>query len=346
MADNKHLAILGRGVAAWNAWREGNPEIHPNLRKAELSGTDLSGVNFSGADLSAADLSKANLTGANLFRADLTQATLFLSNLSGADLTWANFRVARLTEADLSRANLTGTDLTEARLRGARFDGAIFSSTTIAATELCLAKGLEEIRHGGASYVDVNTILSQEKPLPDVFLRGIGLSDSFIAYMPSLSPTPVQFYSCFISYDSRDEQLAERLHSDFGAAGIRCWKWNVELRIGERIWPSITEAIRSSDKLVVILSEASLNNRYVLNEIRAGLEKGEDTKSTVLFPIAIDDYWRRWKNPLQPFLAQIQILNLKEWDKDPAKYKAGISELIRALAITTANDWRKLGRER
>jgi hypothetical protein len=33
MADDEHVAILKRGVDAWNEWRRENPDIVPDLRR-------------------------------------------------------------------------------------------------------------------------------------------------------------------------------------------------------------------------------------------------------------------------------------------------------------------------
>ena len=38
MANDEHVALLKQGVAAWNAWREENPNIHPDLRESNISG--------------------------------------------------------------------------------------------------------------------------------------------------------------------------------------------------------------------------------------------------------------------------------------------------------------------
>ena len=40
MANKAHLAILRKGVDAWNEWRKKNPGIQPDLRKAKISGGD------------------------------------------------------------------------------------------------------------------------------------------------------------------------------------------------------------------------------------------------------------------------------------------------------------------
>ena len=44
MANEEHLKILKQGVEAWNEWREKNPQITPDLIKANLTGANLSGA--------------------------------------------------------------------------------------------------------------------------------------------------------------------------------------------------------------------------------------------------------------------------------------------------------------
>jgi len=71
--DDDHVAVLGRGVAAWNAWRAENGES-PDLSRAGLRGLDLTGFDFSRADLRQPDLRGTNLSQANLPRAHLNGA--------------------------------------------------------------------------------------------------------------------------------------------------------------------------------------------------------------------------------------------------------------------------------
>jgi uncharacterized protein YjbI with pentapeptide repeats len=95
MPNDEQVAMLGRGAAAWNAWRAEQDET-PDLSRAGLRGLDLSGFDLSraelrGADLRGtkfcdADLSRAHLEGANFFKAVLDGA-----NLAGAFLTGAQF---------------------------------------------------------------------------------------------------------------------------------------------------------------------------------------------------------------------------------------------------------------
>jgi hypothetical protein len=38
MANDEHVAILKKGVEAWNVWRRGKPDICPDLSGANLHG--------------------------------------------------------------------------------------------------------------------------------------------------------------------------------------------------------------------------------------------------------------------------------------------------------------------
>ena len=87
MPNDEHVALLRKGAAAWNAWRERDEA--PDLSRAGLRGLDLSGFNLSGADLQGADLRGTNLNQANLSGANLEGANLFKAALDGADLSGA-----------------------------------------------------------------------------------------------------------------------------------------------------------------------------------------------------------------------------------------------------------------
>jgi uncharacterized protein YjbI with pentapeptide repeats len=70
MPNDEHVAMLGRGAAAWNEWRAEQDET-PDLSRAGLRGLDLSGF-----DLSRADLRDADLRGTKSCDADLSGAQL------------------------------------------------------------------------------------------------------------------------------------------------------------------------------------------------------------------------------------------------------------------------------
>ena len=44
MANQDHFYFLKRGVPFWNSWRQANPQIKPDLSKADLSGSQLNSI--------------------------------------------------------------------------------------------------------------------------------------------------------------------------------------------------------------------------------------------------------------------------------------------------------------
>ena len=244
MANEEHLAILEKGFAAWNEWRKQHPKIGPDLSAANLAGANLDRAQLSGADLSLADLRLADLNAAKLGGANLTLADLHAAKLGGADLSKANLRMANLSLAELGEANLSGAklgsaNLHQANLRETDFSEAILGSTVLAAVDLSTAKGLETVHHGGPSTIGVDTIYRSEGKIPEVFLRGAGLPDEFIAYVGSFVGRPIQFYSCFISYSTKDQEFADRLYEGLQNKGVRCWFAPHDVKAGEKLHEQI-----------------------------------------------------------------------------------------------------------
>lgn len=103
MADPDHIKILEQGVEVWNQWRQDNPHIRPNLRKAKLLGKSLQHYDFNDTNLRRANLSHANLSHASFRRADLRRA-----DLPGATLIEADLTSAIMIETNLEKAVLNG----------------------------------------------------------------------------------------------------------------------------------------------------------------------------------------------------------------------------------------------
>src|ERR1035438_8043489 len=265
--------------------------------KADLSGANLGGANLRGANLSMASLreaalSKADLGGANLTGADLTLANLYEANLTEADLDSAKLVGANLRRAALSGANLSGTDLhradfSGANLTGADFTGAHAGGTVFADVDLSTAKGLEAVYHAGPSTIGIDTIYKSHGKIPEPFLRGCGVPDEFIAYIGSMVGRPIEFYSCFISYSTEDQEFAERLWADLQAKGVRCWFAPHDIKGGRMLHEQIDEAIRLHDKLLLVLSEYSMSSDWVKTEIANARAREKREGKELLFPITL-----------------------------------------------------------
>jgi uncharacterized protein YjbI with pentapeptide repeats len=371
MASDEHVALLKQGVAAWNEWRLKNPDTRPNLSGVNLGGADLREVNLRGADLTGANLAKANLSGANFSGASLREAYLRGANLRGADLRgaslgaanlrgahlmdanlrwsilWeANLRGANLREANLMEANLREANLREAYLRGAHLRGADLSlaflsgahlgganltganlfSTVFVDTNLTDVIGLETCNHDGPSIIDHRT-LERSPSLPLSFLRGVGLPDNFIALLNQA----IQHYSCFISYSTKDQEFAERLHADLQNKGVRCWFAPHDLPVGAKTWDAIGKAIELHDKVLLVLSQNSVDSDWVEDEVQKAFAKERDRKQLVLFPVRIDDAVMKTPEPWARKLRdQRNIGDFQRW-KDDNAYKQSFERVVRDL---------------
>ena len=180
MANAAQLAVLEQGVDAWNEWRDTHPGPHPDLRGADLGGRALLRIHFRDVDLREAILSKADLRGSGLGGAKLDKA-----DLRGADLRGANLRGASLAGADLRGADLTETRLCEAALAGANFSEATIGQTEFGDVDLSAALGLEKVKHWTGSTLGIDTLFRSKGNIPDSFLRGTGVPESFIALLHS-----------------------------------------------------------------------------------------------------------------------------------------------------------------
>lgn len=127
--------------------------------------------------------------------------------------------------------------------------------------------------------------------LPLKFLRGCGLPDIFIDYIPGLFyDNPIQRYSVFISYSHQDKPFAKRLHDVLQGKGVRCWYAPEDIQGGKKLHEQIDEAIRVYDKLLLVLSGHSMNSEWVKTEIANARRREVTQNKRILFPIRLVDF--------------------------------------------------------
>ena len=187
------------------------------------------------------------------------------------------------------------------------------------------------VTHEGPSSIDHRT-LEKSPNLPLAFLRGVGLPDRLIEYLPSLLNQPIQFYSCFISYSVKDEDVAERLHADLQNKGVRCWFAPHDLPIGAKILDGIDEAIRLRDKVLLILSEHSIKSDWVEDEVTTAFEEERKRGQPMLFPIRLDDTVIDTPEAWAAKLRARNIGDFRHW-KDHDKYQKSLERVLRDLSV-------------
>lgn len=363
MALPEHLKIVKAGVGYWNEWKSKNIHLKFDLSDADLSNLNLSGIDFSDTDLSGADLKYANLFNANLIQTNLSSADLTNVNLIGVNLTDANVENAKLNNADLSRAKLSGVnlsgaelvnanltdaflqnaDLTDANLIGANLsrsmfdnanlDNTTFGETLFANTVLVNIKKAGTCRHESPSTLDYRTIIKSIK-LPKKFLQGCGMSNPLIDCYSKILNSKDVFHSCFISFSSKDEPLAEKLYSDLSKRGVPCWFAPKDMKAGFKIRSTIVENIKRYDKLLLILSRNSIRSSWVEYEVENAFAKELETHSEVLCPIRIDNSIMKKGNSWATNIRELRhIADFTNW-MDTKFYKISFGHLLNDIRVT------------
>jgi hypothetical protein len=113
-----------------------------------------------------------------------------------------------------------------------------------------------------------------------------------IEYAKSLKNTPIQYFSCFISYSHKDDEFAKRIYADLHVNNVRCWLATEDMKTGDKIRPTIDESIRIHDKLLLIRSELLVQSNWVEHETEHALDL--ETYSKKGFLIRYDWMMRSW----------------------------------------------------
>ena len=303
-----------------------------NLNRADLRRAILNRTNFNSGTLSEANLSETYLCGANLRKTDLRKAIFIRSDLASVDLSesdirradfrWAYLIKAKFNGADLSGANLIEANLSKSELNRSNLSEAFVAWSCFGDNDLSRTKGLEKVKHFGPSTIGIDTIYRSEGKIPEEFLRGAGVPDHFINYTGYLNAKAFECNSCFISYSGKDRKFVDKLNLDLQKEGIRCWFAPEEMKMGDQSRQRVNQQIRIHEKLLIVLSEFSIESAWIQQEVEAALEEERLRKRTVLFPIRLDDSSldgdKEWLVDLQK---THQIHDFSAWDNWEAYYE-------------------------
>jgi hypothetical protein len=291
-----------------------------------MNDVDFFHTRLAGADLSRAILSSASLRDVDLSETDLRNGSLQGALLRGVNARGTNFEGALLSSLVVERATFERVSIGSATV----------GNNTWGQCDLRGVGGLESVTHLVRSNLSIDCLLASEGQIPEVFLRGCGLPDSVIAYVRSLalSRRPIDLYSCFISYSSKDSGFCERLYADLQSAGVRCWFAPEDLKIGDRIRDEIEGAIRVYDKLLLVLSEHSVASSWVESEVENALERERQSARTVLCPIRLDVAVLKSTKGWAADVRRIRhIGDFTGW-KDHDQYQTAFQRLLRDLKGT------------
>ncbi len=315
--------------------------MNTNLRFATLYYAKLTDSDMSGADLSHISAYDVNATNARFDKANFTCAQIKVAWIADA-----SFRGADLGAASFSAIFLGGSDFAEARMRDTSFYLSNLGSVT----------GLDTVVHEGRSEICPHSMFQRALPLK--FLQGIGLSDLAIEMLklddPKISSTGfdevmnkirllrnrlgLQLSSVFISYAEADRAFAEKLHAALQSRGVRCWFAASDLKMGEKTLDQISNAIRSHDRVLLVLSRNSIQRNWVDREIKLARSREENEGENVLFPIMIDSFEEvaKWQSiqhdgsDLAEAIRDYFIGDFTQWE-DETMFSSKLDQLVQGL---------------
>ena len=125
--------------------------------------------------------------------------------------------------------------------------------------------------------------------------------------------------------------LSQQIYKGLQDNGVRCWFAPEDLKIGEEFRLRIDEEIHAQQRLLLILSQHSIESEWVKKEVETAFEKEAKEKRAVLFPIRVDnavmDSEFGWAADIR---RSRHIGDFTKW-QDSAKYKKSFARLLRDL---------------
>jgi len=344
MANPQHLDLLRKGVEAWNAWREREPAVWPDLLGADLPEAKLNGVNLQNANLLRANLEGASLEDANLRNANLKEASLRRAQLQGAELREANLYKAKLQEANLKRADLVHASLIKAEIEETTFHFATLGQTSFDHHLILGGQGLDVTFHAGTSIIDVQVFEQAKRAVSGDpkrresirrFFQNAGVTDAIVkAALEALTEQP-PWRSCFISYSHTDKDFAEQLTKSLERRGVPCYRDEQAFAEGDRLFDKAASLIINTHRTLLCCSWAALTRDWVKQEAEVALEKEIKENKTVLVPLDVDGCLLG--NPYRPDLPELGkklrdrlIGDFRGWQK-PKSYEDAVDKLLPTL---------------
>ena len=318
--------LSGASLHGGSFGKHGDEEIEEcpvDLSQTDLSRADLRNSVFLGTKIVGARLYSANCQGAKFhWLCDLNSA-VYPVDLSRSLLTSANLRETVLKDTIMTEATLVDTDLTSAKLDNTDFRCCRCSGSIFGDLDLSSARGLETVTHLGPSVIDVHTLFKSRGKIPEVFLRGCGVPEDFVTFEPPPVRFAIEFHSCFISYSHEDEEFCKHLRFRMQQEKLRVWYAPEDIKAGRKVHEQIDQAIRSYDKLLLVLSENSMGSEWVKTEIYKARQREITEKRRMLFPIRLVSFDR-----------------LKSWECFDADTGSDIAREIRKYFIPDFSNWK------
>jgi len=145
-----------------------------------------------------------------------------------------------------------------------------------------------------------------------------------------------------VSHSSLDRDFVESLVASLRERGIEVWYAPDDLRPGDHLENQLRQAIESFDRVLVVLSESSVNSYWVEEELLRAFRREQKEVRRVLFPVSLMPFedLRRWRLVDPDTGADIArevrkyfVPDFSGWPHGVG-FQAALDRLVEALATT------------
>jgi queuine/archaeosine tRNA-ribosyltransferase len=125
----------------------------------------------------------------------------------------------------------------------------------------------------------------------------------------------------FLSYSSRDKRLAGRIADDLEKQGIKVWFAEREICVGDSVPGKISDGLRITDFIAVLLTKRSVNSGWVEKEWHTRIDAEVKARAVSILPLRGDE------------CTVPELLREKKYADFVGSYENGLVDLLRAIAI-------------
>jgi len=151
-----------------------------------------------------------------------------------------------------------------------------------------------------------------------------------------------RFFSCFISHSHKDQEFTGLLVQRLRENGVKIWYSPDDMLPGRKLGEEVFKAISAFDKLLVVLSEDSIESEWVKSELRRARNREIRERRRILFPVSTAPFSvvRKWEcfdadtgKDLAVELREYLILDFSEWRTREA-FEKQLQKLLLGLQAT------------
>jgi len=311
------------------------------MREAKFNTTVFSRVDFLLGNLQGTKFINCALTDSYLGQADLCDCDLSGGVFSGTWFAMTNLNGSILVGADFENANIQSFNainsdtlqmnaglLRQTLGRRAQLEELLLSVDDVAKTKLAasLAKDATDKGYETLPIEEIPAALERIDHMYDHlrrFLLASGCDVKEVLMMDqAVDKTKPEYPRVFISYSSVDEEIARHLYSVLSEFGVDVWFAPESMRGGRKIHEQLEEAIAERDKIILILSEASMGSPWVKSELEWAADREINAGEQILFPIRV-----------------VSFEAIREWELFDADLGRDVAKYVRQYFVPDFSAW-------